>query len=90
MKHLNQIQSEFCKQALDLLRLERDSVIHFNGIPFVLSDNTPVLGRRENLDIAQENYAPVGMKQMHPDIEMNDGDDKFNQLTHETAPADNY
>jgi hypothetical protein len=90
MKHLTQIQIEFSKTALDLLRLDRDSVIKFNGIPFILSDNTPVLGRKENLDLAtRENYAPFGMKHMQPETEIEeDSDGQYKQLTNETAPAD--
>jgi hypothetical protein len=88
MKHLTLIQTEFSKTALDLLKLDRNSVIHLNGMPFILSDNTPVLGRKENLDIAQENYAPFGMKQMQPDLEIDESDNKYKQLTHDTVPED--
>jgi len=53
MKHLATINYEFVRRALERLTINKGQIVKLRGIPFVLVDDTDVLGTKENLQLTK-------------------------------------
>jgi len=53
MKHLATVNREFIRYALERLTINKGQIVKLRGIPFILVDDTNVLGTKENLQLTK-------------------------------------